>query len=173
MEENHNGHNGNGTSNSAWNELTLPDSGVSVRYRRVSHFLLSDAAQSVVPPTPPLVDVHYGDNVKAEPNPNAPEYLEAVRLYNIARNNKALETAIILGVQVEVDHERVKELRDALADSGISLPRNDKVLYVTRILCETKTDLELLRDTIIRKSQPTEGAIAEAIDTFRADVQGR
>lgn len=160
----------NGTS--IWTELVLPDSHATLEFRPVSHMLMADASKSVRRPNPPLVDVNYGGNVKQEPNANAPEYLEALRQYTATQNNKALETAVLLGVRVDVDKERVDELRQALVDSGVELPRNDKVLYVTRILCETALDLMTLRDAIIRKSQPTEGAVADATERFPADVQG-
>lgn len=159
----------NGTSQ--WHELTLPDSGAHILFRPVSHMLMADASKSVRRPSPPVIDVNYNGNIKQEPNANAPEYLEAMRQYGAAQNNKALEVAVLLGVQVEVDKERVSELRQSLADSGVEIPKNDKVLYVTRILCETANDLATLRDAIIRKSQPTEEAVADATERFPADVQ--
>jgi hypothetical protein len=133
--------------------------------------LMADASKSIRRPNPPMVDVDYGGKVKQEPNPNHPDYVEALRQYTLAQNNKALEAAIILGVRVTVDKERVAELRQDLDGMNFDLPHNDKVVYITRILCETAHDLEVLRDAILRKSQPTEAAVAEAVARFPADVQ--
>lgn len=154
----------NGTHNGVWHTLTLPDSGYEIEYRPVSHMLLSDAMRSVKRPDPPLVPVKYGDVIRNEPNTNAPEYQDALTRHKAAMNDRALEIAVLLGVRVEVNHERCDELRQALTDSGVELPRDDKVLYVTRILCETGTDLQTLRDAIIRRSQPTEQAVADVTD---------
>lgn len=164
--------NSNGTHNGVWHTLVLPDSGYTLEYRPVSHMLLSDAVRSVRRPEPPLIEVDYSGNKRMEPNVNSPEYQLALSNFQAAQNNKALEIAVLIGVQVTVHKERCDELRQALVDSGLELPRNDKVLYVTRILCETGLDLQTLRDAIIRRSQPTEGAVAESTDRFQSDVQG-
>lgn len=164
--------NTNGTYNGTWHRLTLPDSGATLEYRRVSHMLMRDASLSVKKPAPPLVEVKYGDNVKLEPNVNAPEYIGKLVEWRMKQNEISLETAIILGVKVDVDRERVNELRQKLVDRGIELPGDDLVVYVTRILCESTRDLETLRDAIIIKSQPTEVAIDKATETFQRDIQG-
>lgn len=162
---NTNGHNGE------WSTLTLPDSGATLEYRRVSHMLLADVSNSIDAPTPPMQEVDYGGKVRQEPNPSHPDYLRALSHYRQKQADKVLAVAVQVGVQVEINAQRIFELREQFKEMGVELPVNDKVLYVTRVLCETGNDLTALRDAIIRKSQPTEAAIAEKIETFPSDIQ--
>lgn len=161
---NENGHNGE------WSPLTLPDSGAILEYRRVSHMLLADVQRSSKPPRPPLQEVDYAGNKKQEPNPAHPDYLEATQNYRRDLSENILNVAIELGVRVAVDVERVNELRETFKAANLALPVSDKVLYVTRVLCETGKDLETLRDAIIRKSQPTEEAVTESVARFQSNV---
>lgn len=165
--------NGNGhEAHEGYSTLTLPDSGQTLEYRRVSHMLLADVQRSMKPPRPPMQEVDYGGVKKMEPNPAHPDYAEALAEHRTALAEKILEVAIQYGVICDVDKARVAELRAAMTEAGVNLPANDKVLYVTRILCETGNDLNTLRDAVIRKSQPTEGATAEAVARFPAEVPG-
>lgn len=163
---NDNGSNGSGE----WATLTLPDSGATLEYRRVSHMLLADVQRGSKPPKPPMQEVDYAGNKKQEPNPAHPDYLEEMQNYRRDLSENILSVAIELGVRVVIDIERVGELRETFKAANMSLPISDKVLYVTRILCETGKDLETLRDSIIRKSQPTEGAVTEAVARFQPNV---
>lgn len=164
--------NDNGTNghNGEWSTLTLPDSGATLEYRKVSHMLLADVSNSVPVPVPPLIDVDYGGKIRQEPNPNHPDHLQALARYRQVQSEKVLSVAVMVGVRVEIDDARVVELREQYKLAEVDAPANDKVLYVTRILCETGNDLTALRDAIIRKSQPTEGAVQEAVARFPAPV---
>lgn len=166
MTDNHNGHNANGE----WSTLTLPDSGAVLEYRRVSHMLLADASNSLIPPEPPVHEVDYGGRIKKEANPNAPSHIAALAQFRQRQSERVLGVAVMVGVRVEVDQARVAEMRAQYAEVGIDAPTNDKVLYVTRVLCETGNDLTALRDAIIRKSQPTEEAVADNVKRFPAPV---
>lgn len=169
---NENGQHANGSGE--WTTLTLPDSGATLEYRHVSHMLLNDVQRSIKPPRPPMIEVDYGGNKRLEANPSHPDHLEALREYNNDKAERVLGIAIALGVRVEVDAARVRELRELLQEAGVPTPENDKVFYVTRVLCETGADLVALRDAVIRKAQPTEEAVAEAVERFPSDVpQGR
>lgn len=163
-----NGQHANGSGE--WSTLTLPDSGATLEYRHVSHMLLNDVQRSLKPPRPPMIEMDYGGNKKWEANPSHPDHLEALREYNNEKSERVLSIAIALGVRVMVDEARVNELRELLQESGVPVPTNDKVFYVTRILCETGNDLVALRDAVIRKAQPTEGAVAESVERFPSDV---
>lgn len=163
-----NGQHANGSGE--WSTLTLPDSGATLEYRHVSHMLLNDVQRSLKPPRPPMIEMDYGGNKKWEANPSHPDHLEALREYNNDKSERVLGMAIVLGVRVEIDRERVKELREKASEMEVVLPESDLVLYVTRVLCETGADLIALRDAVIRKAQPTEGAVAESVERFPSDV---
>ena len=160
---------------SGWRELTLPTSGAVVRVRRIAPALLTDLRKDIrrrfPKPMAPMVEVSYGDEKRIEANPAHPEYAEMLREHSTESGMAFLESLVKFACECETDAVRVAELRGLAGD--MELPADDHVLYVTRILLETKADIEVFQQVIMGLSQPTEKAVAEATERFPSDVPGR
>lgn len=163
--ENSNGHHGPTT-------FTFPDSGVTIKTRKVSPLLLAEIQKTLPPPTPPMQEVDYGGTKKMEPNPAHPDYAAALATYRAEFSNLIFRALVLIGVECEVDAEAVGKLRADMQQFNVTLPPEDKFVYVAHILCTSNEDVTALRDLLLRHSQPTEGAVAEAVDRFPAEVQG-
>ncbi len=150
--------------------LTLPDSGKTIQTCRVPVMLVRDIQRSVKRPVPPTLEVQYEAGVRREENRNDPAYLEALNEYGMELGERLLKLVIRRGVIVTVDTDAVAALRADLAEMGVTLDADDHFVYVSRILCETERDLEALREAVLRRSQPTEAATAEAVERFPGDV---
>jgi hypothetical protein len=155
-----------------WRELTLPTSGVVVRVRRIAPALLTDLRKDIrrrfPKPSAPMVEVNYGNEKRVEPNPAHPDYAETLKEHATESGMAFLESLAKFGCECEIDNARVAELR-GLAD-GMELPADDRVLYITRVLLETKSDIEVFQQAIMGLSQSTEKAVAEATERFPGNV---
>ena len=159
------------TNGTGLTEVTLPDSGKTLRVRRVPIFLMREVQKAVKRPTPPMVEVVYETGARREANRADPDYLEALDEYQMALGEKMIRVVVRRGVEVDIDQEAVDQLRADLADLGLPAEADDKYLYIVHICCETDQDLKALQDAVLRRSQPTEEATAEAIERFPAEVQ--
>lgn len=163
--EQSNGHHGPTT-------FTFPDSGVTIKTRKVSPLLLAEIQKTLPPPTPPMQEVDYGGTKRMEPNPVHPDYVQALAAYRADFSNLIFRALVLIGVECEVDAEAVGKLRADMQQFGVTLPPEDKFVYVAHILCTSNEDVTALRDLLLRHSQPTEVAVAEATERFPAEVQG-
>ena len=152
-------------------EVTLPDSGRKLTARRVPIFLMREVQKAVKRPTPPMVEIVYENGRRQEPNRADPDYLEALEEYQMALAEKMIRLVVRRGVEVDIDQAELARLRSDLADLGLPAEADDKYLYIVHICCETDADLRALQDAVLRHSQPTEEATAEAIERFPAEVQ--
>jgi hypothetical protein len=148
------------------------DTGVEVSIRKVSPLLGAEIQRAFPAPTPPLQEVDYGDGVKKmEPNPSDPTFIEELRKYSNFLEEKTRSLIIKRGVVIELTDEQksdVAELRKQWKDDfGVELQGDDKYIFVSYIAVGTDSDLEELLQAILRRSRPTEGAIAEATKTFQ------
>lgn len=149
-------------------EVALPDSGVTLRIKRISPMLLVDLRKNlkrtVAKPEPPMQEVLIGDEKKLQPNDAHPDYLAAMQEYNSELGLRYMEAIIKLGVECEVDQDEVRELRESAV--GPDLPEDDKVVYVSRVAVTSERDMQALQNAILGRSQPTEGAAQAAADSF-------
>lgn len=171
-------HGSNGAPGSwAPREVTLPDSGRTVRIKFVGPMLMNDIRKAVTravgpKPAPPVQEVDYGGTKQQEPNPLHPDYEAAVREWHVAQGQVMLEKLLRFGVECEMteaDQARLAELR---TDPDLELPEDDKIAFLTRIVAATERDQDALQEAILGRAQPTEKAVAEALATFRPDVPG-
>lgn len=151
-------------------EFTFVGSDITVRLRKVSPFLLGEVAKSVPKPMPPLNTVDYGNGPTQEPNEADPGYLQALEEYKQEVGNRNLRALIHLGVECEVDAAAVQALRTQMATFGVDLDPDDKWVYIVNIAITDTDEIVELRDAILRKSQPTEGAVQESLAAFPGDV---
>lgn len=134
--------------------------------------LLKDIAATLKPPKPPMQEVDYGGTKRMEPNPAHPDYKEAMTEYQAKLNDLMFRVLVVIGVECEVDSESVKKVREQAGMFGAELPPEDKFVYIAHVLAKSEDDVKALRDLLLRRSQPTEAATAEAVDRFPAEVQG-
>lgn len=155
-------------------EITLPDCGLTVRYRRISGMMLMQIQRDFPEPRPPLVKVRYGDEVREEINEADPAYLAARVRHQADLNWIGLATALDEGVILDVPVEEVRAFRERYRErtrtvdypDGKSLPGSDKVVYLLNMGILSENDITALMEAIGRSSHPTEAAIAEVTATF-------
>jgi len=155
-------------------EITLPVSGKTLKVVRISPLLLDDFFSSLPrPPDPPSQRVEYaGGVVKEEPNAASPEYQVALDQHAYHNGLAIIDFCIELGVECEVDAEAVAKLRKWGDRRGVTLPEDDKLLYVSRILTQGNEDLVAIRQAVLGRVQPTEEAVEKAADSFPGEVSG-
>lgn len=154
-------------------ELTLPVSGAVVGVRRIPSMLLDDYRKSMPKtPTPPMQEVEYNGVKSMEPNPSHPDYAQTMRDYLYNLGIQMIAFAVRFGVEVTVDEQAVKELRDWAQENGVQLPTDDKLLYVTRILAQGEDDLAAIQEAVFGRVQPTEATVEQTVQTFPSPVQG-
>ena len=156
---------------------TFKDTGIKVKIRKVSPMLIMEVQKAFPPPKPPMQEVVYGDPGESgaktveEPNEAHPDYLVAIDEYNLELEAKVRQLMFKRGVRIHLDEEQkqeVKELREEWKEMfDKDLSGSDKYLYISYIAIGTDADMEELQEVIMRRSQPTEAAIAEAKAGFQ------
>lgn len=163
-------------------ELTF-STGVTVQIRPLALLTLQaigTAARrelSAERPAPPLQDVTdlEGKKIKIA-NADEPGYLAALAEYDarvqmeIAR--RTMRVIALRAVEVEVDHEWVAQFRADMAVVDTAIDGDDKELYLYHYAAPTGEDIANLQRAVLQRSQPTEAAVKEHIDTFPGDVSG-
>lgn len=156
---------------------TLPsftfESGVTVRLRKVSPFLMNEIRRGMPPPPPPKNEVDYGDGPVWEENPTDPEYQQQLKEHEAEVSMEILRTAIEFSVEFEISDEQIEEevarLRERMhkRKRPIELSESDpRVAYILYVCGPGDEELGKLAKAIFRISQPTEEAIAEQVATF-------
>lgn len=153
-------------------DFTFPDSGGAVRVKRIPPMLMRDLQRQFKPPKPPRQEVKYEKGVRTEPNPEHPDYIEALMEYEQEIGEHIYHLIVKMGVVCDVDVEAVATLRAEMKEVGVNLDPDDKYIYVTRILAETNEDMQALQAAVLGQSTVTEGGVAEATERFPGEVQG-
>lgn len=157
----------------ATTEIKLPDSGATIRVKRISPMTLMAIERAHPDPKPPMQEVDYGNGSKRlEANPLDPQYQLELAAHQQTRSMLLLQALVRFGVEVDVDAAKVAAYREDMATLGGTLPPDDKYVYVAHVLCETNADLVALREAVMGTSVPSERAVAEKQATFPGDVQG-
>ena len=153
-------------------EITLKDSGITVKIKKVSPLLYIQLRKQNPPPKPPKQKVTDMNGREAwEENTANPEYLEALAAHEAEQEEKLSALTFKRGVQVEVDHDAVKELREFWrTEFGKELPEDDFEVYVRYIVIQSNDDFEQLYNAIITKSQPTAEDVNTAKQSFPSKV---
>lgn len=155
-------------------EITLPDSGITLRVDRVPPILWADIradiANRLPKPTPPIYKAKIGvDEIETEQaNPADPAYRVAIQQHKTLEGQAILEALVEVTTECDVDEAKVKRLRAWAEKKKLPMPESDVVLYVTRVALETPRDIEFFRDTVLGLSQPTEKGIEQSLNNFRA-----
>lgn len=152
---------------------TVQDTGVTFSIRKVSPMLVNEINKAYPKPVPPMNEVDYGDGKKVkEPNESDPDYQKQLREHRTLTFQKMQELMVERGVIIELTSEQkaeVKQLRDQFKTiMNKELTGSDKSVFIFNIAIGTDSDLNELIQAITRRSQPTEEAIGEHLDTFRS-----
>jgi hypothetical protein len=150
--------------------------GVTVELRRVPPLTLQEFDRQYERdhpvPVPPKQQVDYGNGPVSEDNRAAPDFLQAIAQYNGEKARAAMDLILWKGVKVDVDAVALQEARDDAAQFGMTLPGDDRLVYIKHVLIGSSEELLELRDAILLRGQPTEAAIAQAAGEFKSPVPG-
>jgi hypothetical protein len=152
--------------------FTFKDTGINIKIRKVSSFLVNELNKLYPAPKPPMQEVDYGDGkVVMEPNEAHPNYIQTMADYQNLKMEQLKKLLVRRGVECEVDTEAVQELRDYWrAEYGKELEGTDKEIYIFYICAGTDKDADELMEAILRRSQPTKEAVELAKVTFPGKV---
>lgn len=142
--------------------------GSQVGIIRMNPDLMRELRRKFPPPEPPVEHTELGD----EPNATSPAYLRALADYNEDMGDRTFQLCILRGVWVEIDKEKLAQLREDARVVGLELPENDKITYVRYVLMSSAEDMRRLTQVVLGQIQPTEEEIGQAQAEFKSDVQG-
>jgi len=153
--------------------FTCKDTGVVLQIQNVGSALVTQLRRDFPPPQAPLQEVDYGDgNKKMEPNPAAPEYVQALAQYAIDFEDKLQRLVIKRGVVLTLTEEQKQEIQDLRefyrTEYGKEISYDDKMAYILMIAGGTDDGLAELVNAIVRRSQPVEEDVQAALDTFQS-----
>lgn len=175
MEDKANGHS-RGRAVPPIPEYTFQDTGITVRLRKLSPLLRddidTDLRRRFPQPVPPIVETELGK----EENAADPDYRERLARWSIEHVERLGEEwfrAIVeLAIECEVDTEAVEKVRAYAKRRGLRLDDDDKYVFVRHVCIATKEDIADLRETVTRRSLPTQEAVDAHKATFRGDAPG-
>jgi hypothetical protein len=163
--------------------FTFPDSGITVRLRRISPDTQARIAQALSKewdatnprPQPPLQHVETLDGESDVPNPEEPEYAKALHqwltMFNIEVGRRLFELAMNMLV-VDVDTVAVQQLRDEMAAIGAPFDddADDREIYIKQVCISSVLDSAALVAYVQGASAPTKDAIQAALDMFQRSL---
>ncbi len=159
------------------NELipfVFSDTGKRVLLRKLSPLLAQQLRKDFPPPEPPLQEVDFGGEKSYEPNYSHPDYQYKLKQYEADFNEKSQRLLIKRGVVLTWTDEmraELDELRKFYRDEyGKELPADDHICYVSYLCPGSDSDLEEMINKLMRRTQPTGEAVAEAQDMFQRQV---
>lgn len=125
-------------------------------------------------PEPPMNEVDYGDGKKLEPNYGDPAYEQAVQHHQALISGKVFEATIELGIEIEIDHEKLARVASILDRLGTPLQElSDKVAYIKHCcMFDIEHEGPLLADAMRALIGPRQEDVADHIGTFQGDVSG-
>lgn len=151
-------------------EITLKDSNITVKVRKVSPLLFLEIRKQFPPPKPPLNKVTDLNGKDAwEENKAHPDYLQALSDYEDSLNTKVQDLMFRRGVEVEVNSEAVNELKAFWKETfDKELEGNDRDIYIRYVVIQSTDDFNQLYEAIMEKSQPTAEDINAAKQGFKS-----
>lgn len=148
--------------------FTFQDTGITVQIRKVSPSIGTEIRKAFPPPKPPVHKVEIGGQIVEEANEADPDYERAYQEWGLMVEAKAARLYIKRGVECEVDKAAVDVVRADMESEGMTLEGDDKYIYIRYICIGTEDDYQELLMAITRRSQPTEVAVAEAVEQFQS-----
>jgi hypothetical protein len=167
-------------------EHTFQGSGITVRFRRIGPMAQQRLAQQIMlddpEPVPPMVKTELGE----EPNPADPAHDRALKAWQartFVKLNQQLLVLAALECEVTIgDAEKEEIARRQRYLKAVGMPwepnadlddrENERVFYILYIACAESDDLSEFGQVVMKRSLPTEAAVAQHIETFPGDVPG-
>lgn len=152
-------------------QYTFRDSDRTIEITRVPVGMLGQLGDEFPAPALPKTETDYGDGKKVwEDNPNDPDYRAALADWRKKINNESqkLIAQRALPPLSDAQKEEVKEVRTYWQENfGHDLALTDKEIFVYKICAATAEDIQEFVEFVTRRSQPTQGGIADANKHFR------
>lgn len=169
----------NGASTRSF-DFTFPDSGVTIKLRKVNPYIVAEARSQLnrSRPKPPTRIVTEEGPLKGteEVMDRDPDYIEEVRKWEATVDERIMQLQIRRGVvEIKVENwkDEVQQLRDDMAEIGAdkTLPTDDTVTFICYIAASTAEDLQDFIGAIAMRSQPSAEGVDAAKESFRASVE--
>jgi hypothetical protein len=156
------------------------------RFRRIGPMAQQRLAQQIMlddpEPVPPMVKTELGE----EPNPADPAHDRALKAWQartFVKLNQQLLVLAALECEVTIgDAEKEEIARRQRYLKAVGMPwepnadlddrENERVFYILYIACAESDDLSEFGQVVMKRSLPTEAAVAQHIETFPGDVPG-
>lgn len=178
--------------------VTLPDSGRQLTIRRIgpnsSGAIWRQVRADLAPPEPPTQKIDLGEgNIKHEPNPNDPAYLEQLATWRFEAQAEASRRTLRLIAQYAVldptDDAEVAAYKEQLRIcSGVNLDQvddaeyqffvrslaseekaraaSDRQVWIYHCLCVSERDAQALHDRVFSISRITPEAVQAHAESF-------
>ena len=152
--------------------------GVVLKLNRVKRSLVKDAANSITPPTVPVVYIEEKD--RTEENPGDPGYVAALRMYNSKIGDIGTSVYIIFGTSIKSKPDDVPNLEDDwdvdLHEIGITVPKiGTKARYYAWMkyvaIDDEQEMLSLSLRVMVYSGLVTEEQVQEVEATFRSNEE--
>lgn len=159
----------------------ISESGLELKLKKVSRFLVVDAGKTVKMPKVPVV--HIEDKGRDEENPNYPDYIVALQEANYQRVIVSYATLLAMGTEVArlpstMEGPETDEWIDTLLGLDIvDVPKDNKKLryaaWLKYVGLPDGVEFEKLTTQLLRFSGlTTEADVAKAEETFRGEAEG-
>ena len=166
------------------------DSGITTELRKLSPSTLQDLTRAITKewersddpkkrkPKAPIIEA---DGI-VEENEADPEYQKQLHDWTqrlqAEINSRVLDFAAVYSVEVTIDHDALKRLRETHVMMGLPIEEDDKLsqdvrdklLYVTRVCIATADDMQEFANAVFNRIAPSEEDVQAHIDTFPGDV---
>jgi hypothetical protein len=159
----------------ATEKLTL-STGITVGIRRISPYTFDALRRAFPAPEPPTQPMDYGDgDLRQEPNPAHPAHLARLEQHQALLNEKSQQLMLSMGVELDLDEAALgllSVLRTGLKAIGVEIDADNHMAYLKHVAIKTGEDLTRIANAITSKSQPTEEAVQDHLETFSGDGAG-
>ncbi len=157
--------------------FVFPSTGYEAAYTYVPLQLIIDfetgwRRKHPAPPVPaPVIDI--AGELRPVANPSDPDYQLAVKLHeqemHTASYRFLLNKSLVLS---ESDRAEVAELRTEIESRGSELDPDDSWVFLFNLASTDPDEIGRFQNAVLRLSQPTEAATADAKARFPDTVQG-
>lgn len=148
------------------------------RITPVSPLLIQEVQQGVERPTVPVMMNE--EKGREEPNPNHPDYVEAMRKYQEEVGQAVIMAMVMMGVTLVDEDGNPLEIEKGSWINNLKFLEKRTSLDLSEYDFEDESDIEFLYkmfvaigasdiNTIAQSSNITEEAIAESVDNFRGN----
>lgn len=156
-----------------YHEYTFPDTGETIRYRKVNLSMRLDAQSSMEgsKPEPPVEVMRVAGQEQEFANKDDPQYVQALQKWTNGVDDlfakMALKYAIIY-IENENWQDDVKEYRASMKEVGAAVTeKDDLLLWLNRIASGSQEGLNDFTFELMRRSRPSADEVQRNIESFR------